>query len=281
MYKMQKFQIRSVEEVMEDIDKAKRFTEKLKEVSWRYGFGGDLQPLAERYEIHWLISGCVKTAFIGDSDSPIMKQDQLAQIIEYLRKTFPTIERVTSYARAKTIIRKSSEYLKNLSDAGLTRIHMGLETGDDKLLRYIGKGATADEMVEAGLKVKDAGISLSEYVILGLGGKKWREHAVNTAEVLNRINPYFIRVRTLFLIPTTPLFEKAQTGDFVMSSPKELLMEEKLLIENLNVDSYFVSDHVSNILNIEGKMPEDKEKMLSLIDTALLSGACEEFRRVN
>ena len=141
------------------------------------------------------------------------------------------------------------------------------ETGDDDLLKYIDKGATAEQMIEAGLKVKKSGISLSEYVLLGIGGQdRWRQHAEGTARVLNAIDPDFIRARTLIVVPGTPLSDKIEQGEFKRLSPEGILREERLLIENLNVTSEFVSDHVSNYLSLDGKFPEAKEKFLELID---------------
>lgn len=242
MYKGEKFERREVEDVKQDIREMEKFYYK----------------------------GEVKTAFIADSDSLAMSTKDLVEIIKFLYQTFPTIERLTSYARARTIYKKTTEELKELKSAGLTRLHLGLETGADELLKFIKKGMTPEEAIGAGKKIRDAKIELSEYVILGLGGKKWwREHALATADVLNKINPDFIRVRTLVLLPIIPLYEKLGTGEFELSSIDEILMEEKLLIENLEVTSEFVSDHVSNYLNIQGKLPEDKEKMIKNIEEML------------
>ncbi len=218
----------------------------------------------------WLTNEGVKTAFIGDSDSLIMKTDELVEVIEFLYETFPTLERVTSYARAKTALKKRPDELRRLHDAGLTRLHVGLESGDDEILKYVDKGATADEMVRAARKVKESGISLSEYVLLGIGGKdRWQEHAEGTARALNAIDPDFIRARTLIVVPGTPLYEKVEQGEFKRLSPEGILKEERLLIQLLEVNSEFVSDHVSNYLPIDGKLPEAKEDMLELLDTIL------------
>lgn len=234
------------------------------------GYGDHIGQVAAYNGILWLTSDGVKTAFIGDSDSLIMKTPDLIAIIEFIYQNFPTLERVTSYARAKTVLRKTPEEMKQLSNAGLTRLHLGLETGDDELLKYIDKGATADEMIEAGKRVKEAGISLSEYVLMGIGGQdRWREHAEGTARVLNAIDPDFIRVRTIMVLPGTPLEEEFKTGRYKLLSSEGVLQEERLLIELLEVNSQFVSDHVSNYLPIDGKLPEDKKKMLERLDTIL------------
>jgi radical SAM superfamily enzyme len=158
-----------------------------------------------------------------------------------------------------------------------------LETGYDPLLQYVKKGVTAQEHIEAGKKVKESGISLSEYVILGLGGKGvWREHAMDTAKVLNQINPDFIRVRTLKVLKTMLLYQKIEKGEFIPLSDDEVVKEERLLIEHLEgITSTFVSDHILNLLQeVEGKLPEEKEKMLNLIDRylSLSRGEKDNFR---
>ncbi|MFP4641684.1 MAG: radical SAM protein [Dehalococcoidia bacterium] len=269
-YNREKFELRPVEDVKNDIRAMKEVADEIKDAAERMGYGDKVEQVAAANGILWLTDEGVKTAFIGDSNSLIMKTDDLIEIIRFLYETFPTLERVTSYARGDTARKKSLEDLKRLHEAGLTRLHLGLETGDDELLEYIRKGATADEMIEAGKKVKESGISISEYIILGMGGKdKWQQHAVGTARVLNAIDPDFIRVRTLMVLPGTPLEEKVNSGEFKLSSTEDILREERLLIELLGVHSQFVSDHVSNYLPVEGKFPDDKEKMLESLDQIL------------
>ncbi|MFC1974011.1 radical SAM protein [Chloroflexota bacterium] len=271
MYKGEKFELRSVEEVKQDILALKAITEGVKEWAWKNEVGGQVGQAARANGICWLDDeGQVKSAFIGDSNSIIMRTEELAIIIEFLYQTFPTLERVTSYGRAHTVLRKKPEELKRLELAGLSRLHLGLETGDDELLAYVQKGSTADQMIEAGRKVKESGISLSEYVLLGLGGSdRWEQHAMGTAKVLNAINPDFIRVRTLILRPESPLWQNKEQGEFKLSSPEKILMETRLLIENLDVTSQFVSDHVSNYLSLDGTLPQDKDALLKRIDTVL------------
>jgi radical SAM superfamily enzyme YgiQ (UPF0313 family) len=271
MYKNKKFELRSVEEIEQDILAMKELSEAVKDWAWKMGYGDRVEQIAIYNGIFWLDNdGAVRRAFIGDSNSIIMKTEDFVHIIEFLYHSFPTLERVTSYGRAHTIRRKQLEELKRWKEAGLSRLHVGLETGDDELLAYVNKGATSEQMIEAGRKVNESGISLCEYVILGLGGPdRWQQHAEATARVLSAINPDFIRVRTLRLEPGTPLYEKHQQGEFKLSSPEEVLREERRLIENLEVSSEFVSDHVTNYLNINGKLPQDKERMLDYIDTVL------------
>jgi len=181
------------------------------------------------------------------------------------------LNRITSYARSHTAARKSPEELKELKSAGLDRIHIGLETGSDTVLGYMEKGCTAENHIEGGQKVKEAGISLCEYVMPGLGGKKMsQEHARETARVLNEIDPDHIRLRSLHVSPAMPLWSRLQDGDYELQTEDEVVREIADFIENLHVTSYLKSDHILNLLmEVEGKMPGDKEKCLNTIDNYL------------
>lgn len=284
-YKEEKFSVRTAEEVKLDIDVVQEIVSEIRALSWRHGLGGELTvPLVNlilqdpkhdsdgfRSVALWLYNGG-RNVFLQDGDNLTLRTRELVEILKYLKKAFSSVERVTTYARAKTVSKKPVEDLQDLRLAGLSRIHIGLETGYDSLLQYVKKGVTAQEHIEAGRKVKESGISLSEYVILGLGGKgMWREHAVETAKVLNQINPDFIRVRTLKVLKTMLLFQKIEKGEFILMSDDEMIEEERLLIEHLEgITSTFVSDHIMNLLQeVEGKLPEEKEKLLNLIDRYL------------
>jgi radical SAM superfamily enzyme YgiQ (UPF0313 family) len=285
VYKGQKFSLRTVEEVKRDIDLVQEIASQMKVLSWQHGFGGEITgPLANfilqnpqhypegfRSVVLWLYTGG-KNVFLQDGNNLILKTEDLAGILRYLKEAFPTIERITSYARAKTVSKKTVEELRDLYRAGLSRIHIGLETGYDPLLQNIKKGVMAQEHIDAGRKVKQSGISLSEYVIPGLGGKgMWKEHAIETAKVLNQINPDFIRVRTLKVLKSMPLFQKIEKGEFFPLSDDEIVVEERLLIEHLEgITSMLTSDHILNLLEeVEGKLPEEKTKMLARIDRYL------------
>jgi radical SAM superfamily enzyme YgiQ (UPF0313 family) len=295
-YKKERFSLRAVEEVEKDIDAVQEIVSEIKSLSWKYGFGGEInvslvnlilqdpQHFSDGFRsvALWLYGGG-ENVFLQDGDNLILKTSQLVEILKYLRETFPSIDRITTYARAKTVSKKKVEELGDLYQAGLSRIHIGLETGYDPLLQYVRKGVTAQEHIEAGKRVKESGISLSEYVILGLGGKgMWREHAMETAKVLNQINPDFIRVRTLKVLRTMLLHQKIEKGEFIPLSDDEMVKEERLLIEHLEgITSTFVSDHILNLLQeVEGKLPEEKEKMLNLIDRylSLPKGERDNFR---
>jgi len=241
MYKTMKFEKRELEEVLEDISMARE-----------------------------LYGDRVQTVFIGDSNSLVLKADELVKILNALYSSFPHVERVTSYARARTIAKKTIEDLRKIYEAGLNRLHVGLETGDRELLKEIDKGATPEEMIEAGRKAKQAGFECSLYVLLGIGGEEgWERHAKGTADVLNQIDPHFIRVRTFIPQPNSLLYEAMEEGRFQPASPETILKETRLLLKELEVTSQFLSDHISNLVPLHGKLPEEKEEMIRLIDEVL------------
>jgi radical SAM superfamily enzyme YgiQ (UPF0313 family) len=211
-----------------------------------------------------------------------MRTPDLIEVIKFLKETFPSIDRVTSYARTKTICHKTMEELKDIRAAGLNRLHVGLETGNDELLKYIDKGVTAEEQIIAGRKAKEAGFEFSAYVMPGLGGPTMSEqHAKNTARVLNEINPDYIRLRPFVPRPNTPLFDEYQRGELQISSPHERLRELKIMIGALTVTSRVCFDHMMNGWRKESgellfkqdyegyKFPEEKQRVLELIEEGL------------
>jgi len=275
IYKGKRFELRPVADIKQEILAVKAIQERLNEAAAKAG-GVEAaavsilnNPLSETHfnVALWLYHGGT-SAFLQDANTLIMPTPDLVEVIKFLKKTLPTITRITSYGRSKTAAKKKLEELKALHEAGLDRLHIGLESGYDPILAYMDKGVTAADHIVGGKKIVESGISLSEYVLLGLGGKKmWREHATETARVLNEINADFIRVRTLTIKEGMPLYDEVKSGQFIRATDEEIVAEEKLLIENLNCRSNFVSDHITNLLQeIEGKLPEDKEKMLAVID---------------
>jgi histone acetyltransferase (RNA polymerase elongator complex component) len=300
MYKTEKFEIRPPDEIKRDIDAIAAMCDDLKEISHKLGLNGRItrdsaiELINNNPELNyhhgfgmvfnWLQSGA-KTAFLQDANSPIMKTDQFIDVLQYLRKTFPSLTRVTSYARSKTLGQKKLEELKAIREAGLDRLHVGLETGDDALLKKIKKGVTAEGHIKGGQKAMQAGFQLSEYWMPGLGGKEmWENHARNTARVLSDISPHYIRSRPLFPQPGTPIYEWQENGEFQMLSPDEHLVELKLMVENLNVTSKVCFDHAGNYWrngagglllshSYEGyKFPEEKPAVLELIEDGLKAG---------
>ena len=282
VYKGTKFELRGVDEIRHDIEAAKSIAAGISETAWKTGYGGSSREVAAmlcqqpgygqcvRNVALWLFAGG-KSAFLQDSNSLIMRTAELVQVIAFLREAFPDLDRVTTYGRSHTAARKSLEELKELKSAGLDRIHIGLESGCDPVLAYMQKGATSEQHINGGRKVVEAGISLCEYVMPGLGGRKMSlEHARETARVLNEINPDYIRLRTLHVNPIMPLWAKMQDGDFELPPEDEVVEEIGVLIDNLQVTSYLKSDHILNLLmEVEGKMPQDKQKCLGIISEYL------------
>jgi histone acetyltransferase (RNA polymerase elongator complex component) len=280
VYKGRKFSLRSVEEIKEDIRAARDVADEIKALSRRLGEKGEVTDRvvselfnspgfsdAARSVAVWLYYG-TGSCFLQDADNLVMKTRDLVESLRFLRETFPEIERVTTYSRSRTIVRKSVEGLTEIRKAGLDRVHVGLETGYDPLLKLVKKGVSSDQQVEAGRKVIEAGMELSEYVMPGLGGQEmWREHALATARVLNRINPHFIRLRSLRVPKRVPLYELLEEGTFTPQTDDMLAEEIRVFIEALEgITSVVTSDHIMNLLEeVTGKLPEDKERMLEIV----------------
>ena len=212
----------------------------------------------------------VRTIFFPAGNTIAMPTEELAAICAYAQLVFPHLERITVYGSSPFIHRKGMDDLKKLRLAGLTRIHVGLESGDDTVLQRIKKGTDSKEQVEAGQWVMAAGIELSEYVMIGIGGKeRTHEHAVNTAKALNAVNPDFIRLRTFLPKTSTLLLHQIRKGRFQILSPHEALRETREIIRNLDVTSRITSDHYTNYADIHGTMPRDRDRMLATIEDAL------------
>ena len=250
MYKDKKFRIRPVAEIRQDLLSAREY------------YGSDVHSL-----------------FLPDGNTILMKTAELVEILQYARDLFPALSRITMYGSAQFLNLKTPAELVALRSAGLDRIHSGMESGDDVTLRKICKGSTAAEIVAAGRKVVDAGMELSEYMLIGAAGAaRTREHALESAGVLNRINPRFIRLRTLIPMPGTPLYEEYQRGDFQLLHPHQALKETKLLLEALSVSGTdLYSDHFSNYAWVNGRLPNDSARMIRKVDE-LLQLPESEFR---
>ncbi len=299
VFDRKKFELRTTEDIKQDIDTMKTFADEIRSISWKLGCAGNitnevLSDMAGRdpglhtnesffMVLNWLYSAA-GTVFLQDANSLFMPSDQLVEILEYLKGAFPGISRITSYARSKTIVKKSLHELMAINHAGLTRLHVGFETGDDNILKDMNKGVTADEHIRAGKKAKKAGFELSEYVMIDLGGRdRSRQHAESTARVLTEINPDFIRLRPLRIRPDVPLFEDYRNGDFNLSTPHERLREVKILVENLKITGRLCFDHFMNGWYLDRsrtetlfkqdydgyKFPEEKEEVLKLIERGL------------
>jgi radical SAM superfamily enzyme len=222
---------------------------------------------------HGAYAGNITTAFLQDADSLILPTADLLDILHHLKAKFPGISRVTSYARAHTMKRKTVEEYKQLKEAGLTRIHTGMESGSARVLKLIKKGSGPETIIEGGVHVKKAGISLSEYIMPGVGGRALsEEHAVETARVLNAIEPDFIRVRTFAMHPQSPMQRMVAEGTFIPMTDEEIAGEIRLLVSNLNeMPSYFsCADFSLNLLmQVDGYLHEKKAAMLQELDRFL------------
>ncbi|VEN74692.1 Coproporphyrinogen III oxidase [Candidatus Desulfarcum epimagneticum] len=281
VYKGKSFSLRPLDEIKQDISAAREIADDVRDLSKRMGSDGEITEAvlsavlndfeygnAHRSMAFWLHNGDY-SCFLQDADNLIMKTGDLVPALEFLKEQFPEISRITTYSRSRTVAKKSLESLKKIRKAGLDRVHIGLETGYDPLLKLMKKGVTGDGHVEAGRKLIEAGMELSEYVMPGLGGQgMWKEHAVETARVINRINPHFIRLRSLRIPGRIPLHEKVLSGEFVMQTDDMLAEEIKTFIQTLDgIESRVTSDHIMNLLEeVSGKLPEDKEKMLDVVE---------------
>ncbi len=276
LYKDATFSLRHVDHVLQDIDTVRFYVDAIETArktgnvtSQRELFklsppGGksDLQALHAASDF---VANGMKSIFIQDGNSLVIKPEDIIRILQHLRDVFPTVERVTSYARSHTIARISDENLGRMASAGLNRIHIGMESGSDKVLELVKKGTDKTTQIVAGQKVKRAGIQLSEYFMPGLGGRTLsRENALETADALNQINPDYIRLRTLALPPSAPLTAQFKDGAFDKMGEVETATELLLFLETLDgITSTIRSDHVLNLFpEVDGVLPDDKEKML-------------------
>ncbi len=308
-YNRQPFEVRSVPDIRADIDSVKAIALELRALSQQLGFSGKIEPLASMLGsrvlygketksldesefrnlyclitvFNWLVSGA-DGVFLQDADGLSLDTGQLIEILGYLKATFPSISKITSFSRSRTLVSKASEDLTRLRRAGIIRLYVGLETGDDELLKYVDKGVTAAEHIEAGRKALRAGFDLSECIMPGLGGRNmWEQHARNTATVLNHINPQYIGLSPFVPVDQTPLLDAYRSGEFQLTSPHERLREIRLMLESLQVTSRVCFTHPFNASYRSGnrlvplmkqdyggyKFPEDKEVVLELIDKGL------------
>ena len=236
-----RYRVRSVNEIKEDISAA------------RDNYGPNVSSL-----------------FFPAGNTIAMRTDNLVAICQFAREVFPSLKRITVYGSSQFILKKGPQGLKRLAEAGLSRIHVGLESGDDVILKNIQKGSNSQEHIQAGRWVLDAGIELSLYVILGIGGTdRTAFHAKETATVLNAVSPDFIRLRTFVPKLNTPLLDEVQNGSFKILNPHGVLRETEMLIKNLECDSNLFSDHYTNYINLQGRLPGDKERMLQEIRETL------------
>lgn len=255
MYKDKQFRVRSTDEIIED---------------FRIG--------RERYSL-------VKRIFIADGDALAIKTRELEKILNYIQENFPECERVGIYGSPKAILSKSVEELKLLKSLGLGIVYLGVESGSEKILKAINKGVSREQMVAAGQRVVESGIHLSITLISGIGGNRDSlEHARESARIINEISPNYVGLLTLLVEEGTPLYDDVQNGRFTLLTPKEVLLETKEMVKNINVDNcVFRSNHASNYVPLKGTLSKDKDLILSQIEEGLKLSGLEEkdiFRRL-
>ncbi|MFW6011756.1 MAG: radical SAM protein [Desulfosalsimonas sp.] len=279
VYKGTKFSLRPVDHVKKDIDLVHRHVLALRDMSDPEGripredldeylagiSGSDRQAFFAA--LHWYAGG-MESVFLQDANSVIIKPSELIDILTHLRNRFPWVVRITTYARSRTVARINDQDMKSIANAGLNRIHIGMESGSDEVLKMVRKGTTKEQHILAGQKVVAAGIQLSEYIMPGLGGRALsRVHALESADALNHINPNYIRLRSLAIPESVPLYEDYESGRFEKLTDYETAEEILLFIENLEgITSRVRSDHILNLFeDLEGTLPGDKEKMTAMI----------------
>ncbi|MFC1933233.1 radical SAM protein [Chloroflexota bacterium] len=234
----------------------------------------DINEVAQNY------SYSVRQVFLENGDALIAPQKILVEVLKHLNQRFPYLERVGTYATPRAALIKSIDELKELNNLNLQIAYLGVETGDEELLQKINKGATYDQIVEAGRKLKQAGITTSVTVILGLGGVKGsKNHALQTARILSDIDPDFAGALTIMLVRGTPLHKDWEEGRFSLISPFQALEELKLIIQNSNfTNCFFTANHASNYLPIKLRLPEQKIEGIKLIDDVLAKKDMSQLR---
>ncbi|HON78913.1 MAG TPA: radical SAM protein [Spirochaetota bacterium] len=242
MYNTVKYRIRGLDEIKEDIRMAKDHY-------------GDLEKV-----------------FLCDGDAIAIETEILLEILKTLFETFPSLRHVGSYVGPQSTLSKTMSELTALRAAGLTKAYLGVETGDDQLLQEIRKGVSAEEMLQAGLNLNNAGINLSSMVLLGLAGKgpRSREHALATAEITNKMRPKYLAALTVTPVPGTVLYNQVQKGEFDLLDPFETLEEMKIIFENITIDNLkFVGVHASNYLPVNGTLQKDRDAMIATVEKVL------------
>jgi radical SAM superfamily enzyme YgiQ (UPF0313 family) len=285
VYKGEKFSLRSVDDIKKDIDSMHFITMKIYDKlsgneSGRIVDSKLINSIAEQEGIDrsfiqqilfWMNYG-MKSLFLQDADSMVVKPDDMVEILNHVKSRFPSIERITCYSRSKSLAAKTVEQLKKIRGAGLTRVHIGMESGSDTVLKLINKGVTAEEQINAGKKVVEAGFELSQYYMPGIGGEEHTdENAAETARVLNAVNPHFIRVRTTTPVPGSGLFDMMEKGLWTPLSEAGKVRELRNMIASLEgITSSVQSDHMMNLIeDSNGKLPEDKGNILKPLDRFL------------
>ncbi|NLE23274.1 MAG: radical SAM protein [Actinobacteria bacterium] len=277
VYKGTRSSLRQVEDVLGDVDAMAEAAKVLRSRGVHAVRAGLVPP--EAYQVSLFLGDGARTCFLQDADPCAVKPEKLAQVIRRVRERFPTVERVTTYGRASTLARRAPEDLALLHEAGLTRVHLGLESGADEVLMAIDKGCTSGDLVGAGTKVLEAGLELCFYLMPGLGGRAAAAaHVAGSARVIREVapaapagTPLVVRLRTAAVVPGTPLDARAAAGGFELPDDEEVARELRDLLEQVG-DARFElrSDHILNLLQeLDGSLPRDRERLIALLDEYL------------
>ena len=244
LYEGYQFAVRPVDEIIRDIERAKEY------------FGG--HPF--------------ETCFLQDGDSFVMRTQDLIAVLTALKKAFPTLGRISSYGRAQTMVKKSPAAIKEIHDAGLNKLYCGMESGSGKVLKMVKKGITPESIIRSAAMAREAGMETTQFIILGLGGRTLsRDHALETARVLNQANPDQIRLLTIGVRPDSALEAQMASGEFVLMSEEEMIAEQRLMLSRLDkVTSHYANHHaIDLLLEVRGQLPRDRETLLGILDRFL------------
>lgn len=283
LYRKTTFRAFPVEEVKITIDAIAEYRDRI--LSQRHPDGRlsykamleDMESLTEDekgcyYMVYNWLNGGGYSVFLQDGNTMALVPERLVAILQYLKEKIPGITRITSYGRAESLAKITVEQYKNLKEAGLTRIHSGFESGSDRVLALINKGVTAAQEIEAGRRIKASGIELSVYFMPGVGGKDLsEENALETARVINAINPQYVRLRTSVFHKRSELYDEVELGRLIPCTDLEKVLEIRRLIDNISgCSGYLASDHIINLLqDVEGSLDKERQDMLATIDQFL------------
>ncbi len=296
VYKERRFSNRPVAEIKRDIDAARRVGDFLETASWEIGLGGRIQrEVLERVagshpEVYgdkggpapgqvaalhtlcnvagWLANGAQRV-FLQDANALFMKPGELDEVLDYLKKCFPSVAAVTSYARSRTCAQRSAEELRDLKNAGLSWVFVGIESGNDEVLALMHKGATMKDHIEGGQKVMASGVSLAAFVMPGLAGDDpdlSRKHIQDTIEVLNEIRPTEVRVRSLAVLENSRLNSEALGGRFAPPSETQMVHEVRMLLEGIAFDCTFETLQMTNLFTFKGPLSARRDQWLGQIE---------------
>lgn len=242
MFREKNFRVRNLDEVLEDLDMARK----------QYSRVGRI--------------------FLADGDALVLSNNKLMRVLDHINKLFPECERVSIYGSPKDVLHKTSEELKELYDNGVGIIYIGAESGSDKVLKDICKGATRAEIIEAVRKIEDSGIKASVTFISGMGGRDgWEDHAIQTGTMISEMEPSYVGLLTLMVEKDVPLYQDIQSGKFQLLTAEEVVAETLLMLKHTDVkrNCVFRSNHASNYVSLRGDLPKDKEKMMKLLRRAM------------